>query len=247
MVRSTARHKQALAAASVLASAILPVISMPAVASTGVAAGPRAAAGAFQQVSYRGYRFRVPAGWPVTSLSSHPAACVRFDRHAFYLGTPGTDQSCPSGLVGATEAVLVQSAGGHRAAESVEDPVAHRITVNAPRITLSASYRSDPGQILAILASAGLPAPSVAGPATMAPGRLGPVPAVPRSATSYTGLGCDACTAPGFPAMQAWLANSFYRAIGIYIGGSDRACAHQTLSAACVGQSAAAGWHSTPL
>ena len=257
MVRRTARHKQALAAASVLASAILPVISMPAVASTGVAAGPRAAgtptagprpaAGAFQQVIYRGYRFRVPAGWPVTSLSSHPAACVRFDRHAFYLGTPGPDQSCPSGLVGATEAVLVQPAGGHRAAESVEDPVAHRITVNAPRITLTASYRSDPGQILAILASAGLPAPSVADPATMAPGRLGPVPAVPRSATSYTGLGFDACTAPGFPAMQAWLANSFYRAIGIYIGGSDRACAQPNLTAAWVSQEAAAGWHFIPL
>ncbi len=47
--------------------------------------------------------------------------------------------------------------------------------------------------------------------------------------------------------MQAWLAHSQYRAIGIYIGGSDRACAQPNLTAAWVSQQAAAGWHFFPL
>jgi hypothetical protein len=240
MVFTTERHKQVLAAGAALAAAILPVISMPAAASTHAGMGAH-------QVSYRGYRFRVPGGWQVADLSRHPATCVRFDRHVVYLGSPGTQQSCPSGLVGATEAVAIQPAGSHRATESVEDPVAHRITVTAPRITLTASYRSDPGQVLAVLASAGLPVPRLQSPASMASRQLGPASAVPRAATSYTGMGFDACTAPGLAAMQAWLAGSPYRAIGIYIGGSDRACAQPNLTAAWVSLQAAAGWHFIPL
>jgi hypothetical protein len=47
----------------------------------------------------------------------------------------------------------------------VEDPVAHRITVTAPRITVTATYQANERQILAILASAGLPAPVIQNPA----------------------------------------------------------------------------------
>src|SRR5207244_10517170 len=43
------------------------------------------------------------------------------------------------------------------------------------------------------------------------------------------------------------LAHSSYQAIGIYIGGSDRACAQPNLTAAWVSQQAAAGWHFIPL
>jgi hypothetical protein len=91
MVLTTARHKQALAAAAAaaaLATAVMPVISVPAAASAHARAA-RAAAGRPQQVSYRGYRFQVPAGWPGIDLPGQPATCVRFDRHAFYLGKPG--------------------------------------------------------------------------------------------------------------------------------------------------------------
>src|SRR5207248_1034491 len=117
--------------------------------------------------------------------AADPGTCVRFDRHAFYVGQPGSGQSCPSGLIGSTGAVLVAPApAGAQPSSATEDPVAHRIVVSAPRITVTAAYRNDRPQVLAI---------------------------------------------------------------GIYIGGSDRACAQQNLTAAWVSQEAAAGWHFIPL
>src|SRR5487761_1783772 len=56
-------------------------------------------------VTYQGYEFQVPASWPVYRLDEHPQTCVRYDVHAVYLGTPGTDMRCPAGLVGRTQTV----------------------------------------------------------------------------------------------------------------------------------------------
>ncbi|MEV4311272.1 DUF1906 domain-containing protein [Actinocrispum sp. NPDC049592] len=64
-----------------------------------------------QTISYGGRTFAVPAGWPVVDLTAHPTACVRFDRNAVYLGTPGADQRCPSGLRDVTDAVLIEPDG----------------------------------------------------------------------------------------------------------------------------------------
>jgi Rv2525c-like, glycoside hydrolase-like domain len=107
---------------------------------------------------------------------------------------------------------------------------------------VTATHQANERQILAILASAGLPAPVIQNPAAMA-SRSAPVAGVPRRVTNFTGRGFDACTAPGPQAMQAWLAHSRYQAVGIYIGGSDVACAQPNLTAAWVSQQAAAGWH----
>ena len=65
--------------------------------------------------------------------------------------------------------------------------------------------------------------------------------------TDGIGLGFDTCTAPGAATMRAWMSHSPYRAVGIYIGGSDRACAQPNLTAGWVSQQAAAGWHFIPL
>ena len=59
---------------------------------------------------YQGYTFDIPASWTVIRLAQHPDSCVRFDEHVVYLGTPGTNQSCPSWLFGTTEAVLIEPA-----------------------------------------------------------------------------------------------------------------------------------------
>jgi Domain of unknown function (DUF1906) len=59
---------------------------------------------------------------------------------------------------------------------------------------------------------------------------------------TYTGRGFDACTAPSSAAMQAWLASP-YRAVGVYIGGVNRACTQPNLTAAWVSAQQAAGWH----
>jgi hypothetical protein len=62
---------------------------------------------ALKTVSYRGYVFQVPASWPVYNLTQDPSTCVRYDRHAVYLGTPGLNMQCPAGLIGRTETVSV--------------------------------------------------------------------------------------------------------------------------------------------
>jgi len=254
MVFAIVWHKRALAAGAVLAATTLSAAGAAAAAGQGSPGdrsgrGPQAGAPAtLRQVTYLGYTFGVPAGWPVINLAANPGTCVRFDRHAFYVGQPGSDQLCPSGLVGSTEAVLVAPAlAGAHSSSATEDPVAHRILVNAPRITVTAAYQNDQSQVLAILKSARLPPPVAENPADIRLGSLAAAHAVPASATNSTGLGFDACATPGTHVMAAWLAHSSYQAIGIYIGGSDRACAQQNLTAAWVSQEAAAGWHFIPL
>ncbi len=61
----------------------------------------------------------------------------------------------------------------------------------------------------------------------------------------FTGLGFDACSAPSSKTMAAWGASP-YRAIGVYIGGSNRACSQPNLTAAWVSAQTAAGWHLIP-
>jgi hypothetical protein len=61
----------------------------------------------------------------------------------------------------------------------------------------------------------------------------------------FTGLGFDACSAPSSKAMAAW-GESPYRAIGVYIGGLNRACSQPNLTASWVSTQIAAGWHLIP-
>ncbi|HUN32333.1 MAG TPA: glycoside hydrolase domain-containing protein [Trebonia sp.] len=58
-------------------------------------------------VVYDGYEISVPAGWPVYRLDTEPQQCVRYDRHAVYLGVPSANQQCPAGLIGRTETVSI--------------------------------------------------------------------------------------------------------------------------------------------
>ena len=58
---------------------------------------------------------------------------MRFDVHAVYLGHPGADMACPSGLVGRSDAVLVEPTadadrGGRDAAGAVADVSASTAT-----------------------------------------------------------------------------------------------------------------------
>jgi hypothetical protein len=47
--------------------------------------------------------------------------------------------------------------------------------------------------------------------------------------------------------MSDWLRKSPYRAIGVYIGGSDEACAQPNLTRKWLADQAAAGWHFMPM
>ncbi|HXZ63774.1 MAG TPA: glycoside hydrolase domain-containing protein [Streptosporangiaceae bacterium] len=220
-----------------------------------------------QAVSYAGYRFDVPASWPVINLAQQPQTCVRFDLHAVYLGTPAANESCPGWLLGTTEAILIQPAPAGLPRQSAENLVTNQITASAPGIAVSATFDTNPAEIVQILASAGWSAPRLTaaapagrgGPARELTNSAAPVrdagaasspvppPELPATVANDVGLGFDTCTAPSSGAMQAWLLHSPYRAVGIYIGGADSACDQPNLTAAWVREQAAAGWGFIPM
>jgi hypothetical protein len=70
-------------------------------------------------------------------------------------------------------------------------------------------------------------------------------PAASVIGATFSGLGFDPCTAPGVTQMAAWL-SSPYRAVGIYIGGTNMGCSQPNLTAGWVSQESAAGWHLIP-
>ncbi|MEZ5076407.1 MAG: DUF1906 domain-containing protein [Solirubrobacterales bacterium] len=77
------------------------------------------------------------------------------------------------------------------------------------------------------------------------------LPRTPRrlataSGAIFTGLGFDACATPSSKAMKAWKSSSPYQAIGVYIGGSNRACSQPNLTASWVQAQTEAGWHLIP-
>ena len=66
------------------------------------------------------------------------------------------------------------------------------------------------------------------------------------SATRYSGLAFDACTAPPLTTMQAW-GSSPYRAVGVYIGGVNRFCAQPELTASWVTSVSKLKWRLLPV
>lgn len=84
-----------------------------------------ASAGA-ETIHFRGEVVRVPAGWPVVRLAERPHTCVRLDRKAVYLGTPGPSQRCPAGAMGRRRAILVDPGARARTeAQASRAPQAH--------------------------------------------------------------------------------------------------------------------------
>lgn len=231
---------------------------LSAVPFASAAAAADATHSAPRQVTYLGHSFEIPRGWQVVYLARHQQACVRFDRHIIYLGIPSHDQACPNVLVGTTEAMLVSPGPRQAQQMSVENRVTRRITVAASGLRITATFDAHPGQIERILARAHLPRPVAASatrnrPALGAGGghrvqrRPASLSALPAAATNFHGKGFDTCTAPSEAALAAWRAHSPYRAIGIYIGGSDMACAQPNLSSSWLTTEAAAGWHFFPM
>ena len=62
----------------------------------------------------------------------------------------------------------------------------------------------------------------------------------------FTGYAFDACSAPSINALTAWEASP-YRALGVYIGGTNRACKQANLSATWVDTAIGMGWNLMPL
>jgi hypothetical protein len=99
----------------------------------------QAAAAPDTVISYRGHHFTVPDSWAVVDLAASPRTCVRFDRHAVYLGTPGSTQDCPARTFGHTEALLIRPAAAGQVARIVRDSVSRTYQANADRIGVTAT------------------------------------------------------------------------------------------------------------
>src|SRR3954447_2270052 len=66
------------------------------------------------------------------------------------------------------------------------------------------------------------------------------------TATRFTGLAFDTCTAPTLAQLSAWKASP-YKALGIYIGGANRSCAQPQLTPSWVTAATAMGWRLVPV
>ncbi len=254
----------------------------------------QAASAGSRTVSYGAYTVTVPAGWPVINLAAEQTRCVRFNRHALYLGVPGAEEHCPAHAAGRTEAILVEPLqrssgeaitagqadilGRARIAESENGAVAPRrwppdaasrvtFALKAARVVITATWGRDPGLIQRVLLSARVahaatavgnarerkpvPAAKALGlrpsrrnaPRLQHSGRI--QPALSGHSTTFTGLGFDTCAAPSTSQMAAW-STSPYRAVGIYIGGTNAACVQANLSSSWVSTELAAGWRLIP-
>ncbi len=222
-------------------------------------------------VSYRGYAFEVPASWPVHRLAADPSTCVRFDRHAVYLGHPGSEQSCPAHVVGRSGVVLVEplpratlqtgSARALRAPSGRAAPAklpasrsASELHLDVPSagVRVTATWRRSPARVRRILDGARL---TPAAKPSQAPVRSESAPSPQatagaagyRSAAGYRkGLGFDACAAPSKSAMSAW-SSSPYQVAGVYIGGANRGCSQPNLTAGWVRNQIDDGWGLIPI
>jgi hypothetical protein len=212
-------------------------------------------------VRYSGYTVRVPRSWPVYDLKRQRSVCVRFNRHALYLGTPTDDQRCPAHVAGRTEAMLLEpmSASAAGAGGAVGHAVRAVSAQGAQRGQGSAGQLRVPNRGVMVIATWGSDAAvikralglrsigqlrPIAGP----PGRVHAARARPAAVSRavYTGLGFDACSTPSPAAMAAWGA-SLYRAVGVYIGGTNMACAQPNLTSSWVAAETGAGWHLIPI
>jgi hypothetical protein len=218
-------------------------------------------------VEYRDLRLHVPADWPVHDLDAHPETCVRFDQNAVYLGKPGTDQDCPARAIGRADAVLVQpvtAAPGVDAAASLarvgdtpsvarndNEENAASFILSGTALAITATYTDDPTRVDAIVSSARYDGPTRTLPkpklGDTLQGLVDSATTAPAStSTRFGGQGFDTCTAPSKSAMTSWL-KSPYRAVGVYIGGLNRACGDGNLDADWVRAVTKQGWRILPI
>ncbi|WP_406425419.1 glycoside hydrolase domain-containing protein [Streptomyces sp. NBC_01589] len=253
------------------ATTVLTALAALSTAALATAAAPPGAADGAKDVSYRGYHVRVPSSWPVIDLAAHPDTCVRFDRHAVYLGhaTDAGQATCPAGLVGRTEALVIEplDATSRKSVDGstrIAPKGAARATaprtggapsgrirqaVPAAGVLVTASVGADDAAAQTILDSADLDAGAEAVTLSAAPaGRAETMSAsaVAAQPDTYTGLGFDPCAAPSNAQMSAWSASPF-RAIGVYISGISAACDQPNLTAPWIQTQTSAGWHIIPI
>jgi hypothetical protein len=214
---------------------------------------------ALRTLRYHGVSVHVPRSWTVFDLARHPQTCVRFNRHAVYLGTPGHQERCPADAVGRTDAILISPLGATKEAAiatagglGLEGDVSS-YSVRTAGVEVTATWSRSPQVVSRALGRNLLPGAN----GRAATSSKGAVPGAPATGSArrgrpylrgstFRGLGFDACAAPSLSQMAAW-SHSPYRGIGIYIGGINMACAQPNLTRTWIKHQIASGWHPAPL
>jgi hypothetical protein len=267
-LRAPVRHTRAASSAAL--SSLLALL----VLGAGVAVLPPGASGApgsaatgaarARVVVFEGYRLVVPGQWTVVDLTSHPHACVRFDRPAVYLGHPGDQSACPARLIGGAPGLVVQpldARSSHAAGPALvtaapkgavrpgrlpaTGPVSVRVW--SAGVAVTAVYGASSASLVAeVLATARVTSAATAAAKSRPGVRQSPSARTGNAPGSFDGLGFDACTAPSQSLMDAWRESSGYGAVGVYIGGVSRGCDQPRLTAGWVATQVSRGWHLIP-
>jgi hypothetical protein len=284
-------RRRSLLTAVLLVLAALAAVSLPAVAGARTApagagartapavAGTRTAPAGTgtRTVSYRGYAVKVPTGWPVFRLKAGAHTCVRFDRHAVYLGAPSATQRCPADPLGRTEAILVSPQNAQQPAAATSASLLPTATGTASRagrsaarivdardhVVITATWGRDPGLIRRALSTRSLRSSGAQfsvhrAAAAIARRRPAARPATTADRAQATAVAASApggvFTGLGFDTCQTpsqttmtGWLQSPFRAAGIYIGGANMACSQPNLTATWVSAQTVAGWHIVPI
>ncbi|MEO7021260.1 MAG: DUF1906 domain-containing protein, partial [Ktedonobacteraceae bacterium] len=256
--------------AVLLACLLLSYCSIPAMAasqpsvSSAFSIPQQATPGDWNTIHYGGVTLAVPASWPVYDLRVHPERCALFNTHVVYFGQQDPNALCPARALGKSEALQLEAlstsplattnvatAAATIAGISTKvDPssdISHTFIVVLKQVgvVIHLSYGQTPNLATHILATLHLSSEKPITPTQTAPQTQPNVTPVSQPVGVFNGLGFDACTAPSTSNMSAWL-NSPYRAVGIYIGGANRACGDGNLSSSWVHSVTGSGWNLIP-
>ena len=206
-------------------------------------------------VAFGRYRVAVPASWPVFDLAANPSVCVRFNRHAVYIGRASPEERCPAHAVGRTEAIWIAPLSAHGAGSAGSTTIglppapgaaphsasSTEVILPARNVVVTATWGTHPGTVTQALGLRSLPGFRAAARTAAAPG----AGALAHAVGITHGLGFDVCSAPNPGEMSGWKSSPF-RTVGIYIGGTNMGCAQPNLTGPWMTRETAAGWSMIP-